>query len=77
MLPPPSPPGWQAAEVNTFCLARGGTSVTRGGAGGLVASRKGEGVQRDQNSWARPFKDKCVSAFYLLEETLLQGEEQR
>ena len=67
---PPSPPGWQAAEVNTFAWRVGDFCDTRRGRR-FGPQQEGRGVQRDQNSWALPFKDKCVSAFYLLEETLL------
>ena len=67
-LPPPA--GLAGGRSKHFLLGSAGTSVIRGGAGGLVPSRKGGGVQRDQNCWALPFKDKCVSAFSLLEETI-------
>lgn len=64
------PAGLAGGRSKHFLLGSAGTCVTRGGAGGLVPSRKGGCVQRDQNFWALPFKDKCVSAFYLLEETI-------
>lgn len=60
----PCPAGLAGGRSKHICLAHPGTFVTLDG---LVSMRKGGVFRELQNSWILPFKDKCTSAFYLLE----------